>query len=323
MGDIHPSGDLVTFGESMLRLSVAEGERIETATELDLRVAGAESNVAITASRLGAQAVWLSKLPNSPLARRIEHALRSHDVRPVVTRSDEGRVGTYYIEPGREPRGTNVVYDRADAAIQTAIPDALPLDRIQDADMFYTSGITPALSDTLVDTTEELLQTAREAGTRTVFDLNYRSKLWSPTAARETCTEILNLIDIFIVAERDAQTVLGYEEDAHECASAIADDYGIDTVVVTQGAEGAVAIHDGERFDQQAFSADTLDPIGTGDAFVGGFLARQLADDTVPEALAYGAAVAALKRTITGDIATITPKEVDSLLADEDQSIAR
>jgi 2-dehydro-3-deoxygluconokinase len=314
----------VTFGESMLRLSVPEGERLETATDLEMRVAGAESNVAVAASRLGATAGWLSKLPDSPLARRIEHALRGHGVAPLVARG-EGRVGTYYIEPGGRPRGTNVVYDRDGAAVRTATPEDLALAAVRGAEVFHTSGITPALSGTLADTTRELLRTAREAGVRTTFDLNYRSKLWSPAAARERCEGLFEFVDTLFVPERDARAVLGYEGEPDALAAALADDHAFETVVLTRGAEGALARHDGRTIDQPAVEADTFDPVGTGDAFVGAFLASRLDGGGVPAALEYGAAAAALKRTIAGDVATVTPAEVERLLDEtaDDRSLAR
>lgn len=80
--------DLVTFGETMLRLSPPRGERLETTETLDVQAGGAESNVAVGAARLGADAVWLSKLPESPLGRRIIGELRSHGVRTGVSWAD-------------------------------------------------------------------------------------------------------------------------------------------------------------------------------------------------------------------------------------------
>ena len=56
------SDDLVTFGESMLRLSPPGNERMETTGQLEVHAAGAESNTAIAAERLGAKAAWMSKL---------------------------------------------------------------------------------------------------------------------------------------------------------------------------------------------------------------------------------------------------------------------
>ena len=315
--------DVVTFGETMIRHSVAPGERLETARETEMRAAGAESNVAITVSRLGGSAAWLSKLPDSALARHVETALRAHGVTPVVAPSEEGRVGVYYLEPAGDPRGTNVVYDRDGAAIRTATPAELATEHVAAAAAFYVSGITPALSETLADTTRTLLDRAVDAGTHTVFDLNYRGKLWTPEAARGTCEPLFDSVDTLVVAERDARGVLGCKGDAATVAADLAAAHDCETVVVTLGDDGAVAVHEGEVFDQPAFDADTVDPIGTGDAFVGGYLAQWLDGAPVGEALEYGAATAALKRTVSGDVASVTPAEVDRVVGSETADIER
>jgi 2-dehydro-3-deoxygluconokinase len=315
--------DLVTFGETMLRYSSPPGERLELTDRLDVHIGGAESNVAVAAAELGRETVWLSKLPDNPVARRITRALALYGVETDVVWTDEGRVGTYYLEPGGEPRGANVVYDRDGAAVTTTTTADLPLPRIRGATAFYTSGITPALSETLVGTTTDLLETAREAGTETVFDLNYRSKLWSPAEARDTVRGLLPLVDVLVVAERDAASVLEREGDPEAVAAGLAEDHGMETVVLTLGDEGALAWHDGEGHRQPAYEAETRDPVGTGDAFVGGFLARRLDGGSVPEALAYGSATAALKRTLDGDAATVTAAEVERVLAESSGGISR
>ena len=97
--------DVVAFGETMIRRSVAPGDRLETADETEMRAAGAESNVASRLVGSAGRTAWLSKLPDSPFARRIEAALRKHGVTPLVARGDEGRVGVYSIESGGDPLG--------------------------------------------------------------------------------------------------------------------------------------------------------------------------------------------------------------------------
>ncbi|PSP84754.1 2-keto-3-deoxygluconate kinase [Halobacteriales archaeon QS_1_68_17] len=315
--------DLATFGETMLRLSPPDDQPIEMAEQFDVHAAGAESNVAVAASRLGLDAAWLSKLPDSPPGRRVAGALRRYGVDPVVVWSDEGRQGTYYLETGRRPRGANVVYDRADAAVTTATADELPTGRIEAADAFHTTGITPALSATLAETTADLLALAREAGTTTSLDLNYRSKLWSPAAARETLRELFPLVDLLVVADRDAETVLDRAGDPAAVARSLAADHGFETVVVTRGAEGAAAHHDGETVEQPVFPADSPYPVGTGDAFVGAFLARRLRGGSVADALEYGAAAAALKRTVPGDMAVVSREDVESVVAGGTDDISR
>jgi 2-dehydro-3-deoxygluconokinase len=316
--------DLVTFGETMLRLSPPDGERLETTDDLELRAAGAESNVAVAAARLGADAAWTSKLPDSPLGRRVVSGLRRHGVETDAVWTDDHRQGTYYLEHGGKPRGTNVIYDRSGAAVTTAETDELPVERVRDAEAFHTSGITPALSETLESTTADLLAAAQEAGTKTCFDVNYRSKLWTPEAARETMEGLFPDVDLLMVAERDAREVLAREgDDAAAVAAGLEDEFDFETVIVTRGEKGALARHGGETDEQPAIETDTLDPIGTGDAFLGAFLARRLAGDGVGRALEYGSATAALKRTIPGDVAVVTREEVEAVLTEEGKEISR
>jgi 2-dehydro-3-deoxygluconokinase len=315
--------ELVTFGETMVRLSPPAGERLETARDLEFRTAGAESNVAVTAARLGTETSWLSKLPDSPLGRRVLGDLGRHGVEPNVSLTDDGRQGVYYLEFGGEPRGTDVVYDRERSAVTTATVDDVDLDAIRDAAMFYTSGITPALSDTLRETTAALLDEARAAETRTAFDLNYRSKLWTPERARACFAELLPRVDVLVAAERDVERVLGRDGEPARVGRDLRDEFGLETVVVTLGADGALAVDDDGTHRQRAYEADTVDPIGTGDAFVGGFLARRLEGDSTPEALRYAAATAAIKRTLSGDLAVVTPAEVEAVIEGAAADISR
>ncbi|GAB3681541.1 bifunctional 2-dehydro-3-deoxygluconokinase/2-dehydro-3-deoxygalactonoki nase [Salinarchaeum chitinilyticum] len=312
--------DVVAFGETMLRLSPTAGERLETADQLEYRTAGAESNVAVAASRLGTDAAWLSKLPDSPLGRRVHGDVQRHGVEPLVAWSDDGRQGTYYLEQGGEPRGTDVIYDRADAAITTATPEELAVDAVADAEIFFTTGITPALSEQCFATTERLLETAD----RTAFDLNYRSKLWSTSEARDAFDELLPRVDVLFAPERDAKAILDASGEPAAIAASLRDRYDCETVVLTRGEHGALARTPAGTFEQPVFEAETLDPIGTGDAFVGGYLSRLVRGEDPETALAYGAATAALKRTIGGDIAVVTEEEVERLLDDRDgRTIAR
>jgi 2-dehydro-3-deoxygluconokinase len=304
---------LLTFGETMLRLSPPQGQRLSRVDRLDVHVGGSESNVAVAASAFGVDAAWLSALPETALGERVAHALRGEGVEPIVTWTDAGRVGTYYFEPGGDPRGGTVVYDRDSTPVRDLTPGDLPTERVSAAEYVFTSGITPALSDQLASTTDHLLAIASDAGVATVFDLNYRSKLWSPAEARETVTTLFPAVDVLFVAERDARNVLGCEGSAEAVARGLADRHGFETVVLTRGEKGALAVHDAVH-EQPAFETDTVDPIGSGDAFVGGYLAQRLDGQSVPDSLAYGAATAALKRTIAGDVATVTPAEVEAVL---------
>jgi 2-dehydro-3-deoxygluconokinase len=311
--------ELVTFGEAMLRLSPPSGERLETARELSCRVGGAESNVAIAAARLGVDSLWLSKLPDSALGRRVASALREHGTEPRVCWSEEGRQGTYYLDAAGSPRNTSVIYDRDHTAVQTATPTELDTDAIDGAELFLTSGITPALSRTLFETTRTLLTTE----TRTAFDLNYRGKLWSAAEAREAYEALLPAVDLLFAPERDVRSVLGLDGELAALATQLRTEYDCETVVLTRGEDGALATTDAKTVEQPAIAAETLDAVGSGDAFVGGYLSQTLRGEDIKRCLSYGAATAALKRTISGDIAVVTESEVERVLDSEANEIDR
>lgn len=315
--------ELVTFGESMLRFSPPAHERLETVDTLDVRVAGAESNVAVAASRIGTDAIWISKLPDSPLGRRVTSFLHGFGLETDVVWARDGRQGVYFVEFGGQPRGTQVLYDRVDSAVTTATVDELPTDRIAEAAVFATSGITPALSDTLENTTAELLALARDVDTTTVLDLNYRSKLWSPDEARGTLEGLFPDVDMFVVGEDDAERVLDVAGPPGDIVQELTAEWGFDRVVLTRGKAGAVARSDGELFEQRIFETDTIDPIGTGDAFLGVLLGRLIEGAGMEEAMAWAAAAAALKRTIPGDIAVVTREEIERVLDAETPDIER
>jgi 2-dehydro-3-deoxygluconokinase len=319
------SDDLVTFGETMLRLSPPNDERLETARQFEVRPAGAESNTAIAAERLGAVTTWMSKLPDTPLGHRVEGGLRQHGVNTdVVWTDDESlRQGTYYLESGGRPRGSNVIYDRENAAVTTTKPEELDVDRIRQASAFYTTGITPALSPQLRETAATLLDAAQQAGTMTAFDVNYRSKLWSPAEARKTVTQFFQVVDVLIIALKDANAILNYDGDATQLAHHLASEFDFETVVVTRGDKGALAWNDNVIHEQPAFETDTVDAVGTGDAFAGAFLAMRLKGSDIQKALRYAAATAALKRTIPGDVATVTRPEVDAVVNEGMDGISR
>jgi len=255
-------GELVTFGETMLRLSPPRGQRLETEGQLDAQVGGAESNVAAAAASLGTDAVWLSKLPANPLGRRVVRALRGHGVTPAVAwdDSDSARLGTYYLEHGADPRGTDVIYDRAGASITSVEAGELDHSVFETTSVFHTTGITPALSASTAHATTELLSAAGESDVTRSFDLNYRSKLWSPEEARESYESLFAEIDLLFAPIRDARSVLGYEGEAESVAYRLADDHDIETVVVTRGETGSLAYTDGEIVEQEIIPAETVSP---------------------------------------------------------------
>jgi len=318
------SCDLVTFGETMIRLSPPDFKRLEQTSLLDVNVGGSELNVAVAAQRLGLGVAYVTRLTNNPLGRMIRNKAREHGVDTShIVWTDDDRVGLYFVEFGASPRANSVLYDRKDSAIARIKPGEIDWELVlHGAKLFHTSGITPALSGSAAEVTKEAVQAAKEAGLKVSIDLNYRARLWSQEKAREVMSELVDAADILITTEEDTERVFGIKKDNYEeVAKALADQFHLEVVAITlretpsvwHNTWTAIAYADGKICRGPKFDIEVVDRVGAGDSFTGGFLFGYL-DDGPAAGVRYGVAISALKQTNPGDLCWATRKEVERLL---------
>jgi 2-dehydro-3-deoxygluconokinase len=221
---------IVTFGEIMARLTPKGVLRFRQTLpgDLQLTFAGAEANVAAAVSLLGGKAEFVTALPQNSIADACIANLRAIGVDTNrIIRTDNGRLGLYFVETGANQRPSNVIYDRSDSAVSLAEADKYCWDEIfADADWFHITGITPALSRTACEAAIEAVKKAKENNVTVSCDLNFRKKLWNWDAdlsakalARKTMPMILNLVDVVIANEQDASDVLDIQAGTTDVSS--------------------------------------------------------------------------------------------------------
>lgn len=317
------STDLVTLGEAMIRLWVPAGSRLENAQQLRLTVGGAEANVAVAVSRMGRSSSWISRLPDSPLGRRVGSELASHGVDLSHVRWIEGaRLGTYFVELSPPPRPIEVIYDRAGSAASAISAEDVPWDEVEAAGVVHLSGITPALSESCRDTCLEVARRARAASVPLTFDVNYRAALWAPERARGVLSELCSLASVVVVAERDARTVFGLDGDPIEMAGRARDLFGVESVVLTCGSDGCAWCFGEDAGEVEALPATVIDRIGAGDAFAAGVVLGVLEGD-LRRGVDLGRAMAALQVGIEGDQFRAGAGEVARLMSGEPGNVRR
>lgn len=316
--------DLVTFGETMIRLSPPNFKRLEQTEALNATVGGSEMNVAVAARRLGLKTAFITRLTRNPLGRMIENKAREHGVDTShIVWSDKDRVGLYFVEFGANPRPSSVLYDRADSAISKIKPGEVVWKTIfANSRLFHTSGITPALSASATEATREAMKAAQDAGLTASIDLNYRAKLWSEEEARQTMTELMGYTDILLTTEEDTERVFGITgKDYNEVARKLSEEFELEVVAITvrenlsvwQNRWTAIAYAGGRFFKDITYELEIVDRVGGGDSFTAGFLYGYLTGD-VEKGLRYGNALSALKHSIPGDLNWSTLEEVEGLL---------
>jgi 2-dehydro-3-deoxygluconokinase len=211
---------VVTFGEIMGRMAAPGNLRLRQAREFEATYAGAEASVAASICNFGGVARYVTALPKHALADATVDSVRAVGIdTSCILRTDEGRLGLYFLETGANQRPSNVIYDRADSAIAITTSDCYDWEAIFiDAQWLHLSGITPALSKIAAEATLVAAQKAKAANATVSIDLNFRGKLWNwdtqksaRDLAQETMRTILPFVDVVIANEEDCHDVLGIQ----------------------------------------------------------------------------------------------------------------
>ncbi len=315
--------DVITMGETMLRFTPPDHQRLEQGTSYQVHVGGSESNTAVGLSRLGLNVAHITRVTDNALGTLIQNTLRAQgiDTRHTLL-TPYHRIGLYFLEEAHAPRVSQVIYDRADSAMSHITPDDLPPIFTPDhAKILHLSGITLAISATAAETAYAALKQAKSAGWQISFDLNYRAKLWSYPQALATCHEALQMADLLYFPLRDALQLFDLAADtpAEAVTAHIATQFPQAHIVLTLGASGAACQNrTGAYHHQTAYPVATqIGRIGGGDAFTAGFLYGYLTYDDLPTALQWGNAAAAMKYTILGDMPLIDRAAIANLIQNE------
>ncbi len=210
---------IVTFGEIMARLTPPGHLRLRQALpgRLDVSFGGAEANVAASLAMLGAEAEFVTALPQHAIADACIGALRAVGVATDhIVRTTTGRLGLYFLEAGANQRPSQVVYDREGSSVGLTPCESYDWQAVfQDAGWLHVTGITPAVSRTAAEVVWDAARRAKERGVTVSCDLNFRKKLWrwdAETAPRElaesSMRQLLPHVDLLIANEEDCGDVL-------------------------------------------------------------------------------------------------------------------
>lgn len=331
------AGRILCFGEMLVRLTAPAGEMLLQTPRLSAHVGGAEANVAIGLSRLGADAAMATVLPDNPLGRAARDELRRHGVDVEHVYFAPGRMGLYFLTPGAVVRPAEIIYDRAGSAFAQAPANAIDWTKaLAGATWLHVSGITPAVSAYAGEAALAAVRAAVKAGVKVSFDGNYRTRLWE--ARGQTGQAILkSLLDnatLAFIDERDISLVLGRDAGNRNQAAGAAfaafpnlqviaattrethgvDDYSLGATVFTPTG--------GFSLDPIALP-NVVDRIGGGDAFAAGFLHAISTGAGPADALSFALYAAAAKHGQLGDSSHASEADIRALMAGGAKDVRR
>ena len=328
----------VTFGEIMFRLNPEGFLRLVQADKFEVTVAGGEANVAVSLANYGLDAAFVSKVPTHDVGDYVIRSLRKYGIDTKYILRGGKRLGIYFVEKGASQRPSKVIYDREDSAIAMAKPEEFDWDAIfADAQWFHWTGITPALSDNMVQACLEACKKAKEKGVMISCDLNYRKKLWSREKAGEVMSQLMPYVDVCIANEEDAADVFGIHAEhtdieggkldysAYESvARQLSQRFGCKKVAITL--RGSISASEntwaGMLYDaatdtvnlSKNYLIKIVDRVGGGDSFGGGLIYALSQGYCDADAINFAVAASCLKHTIEHDFNEVKVEEVLALM---------
>lgn len=332
---------VLSFGELLLRLSTENHQRIKQSTHFEVNFGGAEANVAVGLAQLGIDATYFTVVPDNDLSSSALSNIKALDVDVSKVSFQEGRLGAYFLEPGKGIRPSKVIYDRAYSSLSLAQPGSIDWEEVFDGiDWFNWSGITPAISENAATLCKEALTVAEKKGITISTDLNYRSKLWSyGKSPKEVMPELVEKCDVifggidapetyFDITPAGKSTVKGVkltDEDIESISSQFLQRFPKascfsstlrETISSTHNKLQGVLFTKNQLFKSPEFIiTEIVDRVGGGDAFMAGLIAGLTKHEGDNQKIVdYATASSVWKHTVHGDFNYISEEELYQLL---------
>ncbi|OPL08657.1 MAG: hypothetical protein AVO33_09575 [delta proteobacterium ML8_F1] len=303
--------DLIALGELLIDFAPQEEAWVYKANP-----GGAPANVAVAAAKLGLRTAFVGKVGRDAFGQLLYRTLKDEGVDPSgLVMTDEAPTTLAFVT--LDPQGDRefTFYRRHSADTLLRVED-INEAMFRDLKVFHCGSLS-LTHDNARAATLKALEAARAAGARISYDPNYRALLWdNEEQAIEAMKSLLPLTDILKISEEEL-ALITREKTLGKGLEALKA-YGIEIIVVTRGAAGAVLLHEGRVIPVAPFRVTAVDTTGAGDAFMGALLYQLIAvrPARLEEAVTFANAAGALCATGSGAIPSLGKKEdIEKILA--------
>lgn len=305
------AGKLVVLGsinaDHILNLDAfpTPGETV-TGNHYQVAFGGKGANQAVAAGRSGADIAFIACTGDDDIGERIRRQLASDkiDVAPVRAVAGEA-TGVALIFVNAEGENVIGIHAGANAALSVSQVEA-EKERIASAQALLMQLESPL---------ESVLAAAK------IAHRHQTTVVLNPAPARELSDELLALVDIITPNETEAEKLTGIRVESDEDAAKAADVLhakGIGTVMITLGSRGVWLSAEGESRRIPGFRVQAIDTIAAGDTFNGALVTALLEGTSLPEAIRFAHAAAAIAVARKGAQPSVPWRtEIDEFLAQQ------
>ncbi len=275
----------------------------ETLSGEDLQIipGGKGANQAVAAARQGVSVSMVGRVGNDSFGPDLINNLKQNNVDSLHVQTDmQSATGTAIIVVDANGQNSIVLSPGGNAKVSPA-----------DVDNVSFAGCKLLLLqlEIPVESVLAAAQRAKESGV---------SVLLNPAPAHPLPDELIALPDFLIPNESELSLLTDQAVNdlpsAERAAKALLA-RGINNVIITLGAKGALIVNQEITKHIPPFQVDVVDSTAAGDAFIGGFASAVLQGKSMEEAVRYGSACGALATTKFGAQPSLpTREDVERLL---------
>jgi ribokinase len=269
----------------------------ETISGEDLQIipGGKGANQAVAAARQGTSVAMVGRVGNDSFGPELIGNLRQNGVDTSHVQTDsESATGTAIIVVDTKGQNSIVLSPGGNGRVTPA-----DLENVSFAD----ARLLLLQLEIPVESVLAAAKRAKESGLRVLLN---------PAPARPLPDELLSLPEVIVpneselslLAELPVQDIASAEKAAKTLL-----ERGIQNVIVTLGANGALIVNRELTKHIPSFKVDVVDTTAAGDAFIGGFASALLLNKSMEGAVQYGCACGALAATKFGAQPSLPTKE--------------
>ncbi len=298
--------DIVTIGECLVELSA--NAKLSDAGCLYKYYGGDALAAGIAALRSGSKVGFITRVGNDPFKNFLLDSWKNEGLDISQVKFSDEPNGVYIIaRPSVDEK--EILYYRKKIAPSKLSLEDINKEYIENAKVFYASGITQSLSASAAEAVAFGFKSAKEAGVLTAYDPNFHSAIMTKESAEENFFRISSDIDImFMSTKHDTLNILEIESPENIIKKLW--DMGIQTVVLKSiEQKGYYTGYKGNIIFTEFYTNDYIDTTCSGDAFNGGFLHALTHGFNYPEAVRFAAIVAGLQAKSIGAIKSIPYKD--------------
>ena len=303
--------DLMCIGRTCVDLyAEQEGSRLEDVQSFRKYVGGSAANIALNTARLGVKTAMLTRVGEEQMGRFVRRTMKDNGVDVSHVIFDPEHLTPYVLLAVRDVDGFPRIFAYGDAADMALDEGDVDPEFVASSRALLVTG-TPLSRPASRSASLKAVSAASEAGTRVLFDLDYRPVFWGvasheqggqmfvqSTKVTEVYRSMLPRCDLVVGTEEEIRIAGGFP-DTRESLLAIRELSGA-TIVLKVGAMGAIVFPGDIPEDLQdgvsvpGYPVEVFNSVGAGDAFMSGFLSRWLREEPLKECLRIGNACGAI-----------------------------